>query len=65
MSSGNRQIEFNIEEKLAELHLTPSQRDEARGAVEMANDVVDVLQALTRAVKRLAEAVSLKPSVRT
>ena len=65
MSTGNRQVDFNIEEKLAELNLTRSQRAQARGAMEMASDVVDILQALTGALKRLAEAIALKPSVRT
>jgi hypothetical protein len=65
MSTGNRQAAFNIEEKLAELQLTPSQRAQARNAMAIASGVVDILQALTGALKRLAEAIALKPSVRT
>jgi len=65
MSNGNRQASFNIEEKLATLHLTPSQRSEARDAVRVGEDFVEVMETLIKLAKRLAVAVSLKPSVRT
>ncbi len=65
MNTGIRQATFNIEEKLANIHLTQSQQSQARDAFRMAADVVEVMEFLVGAVKRLAEAVSLKPSVRT
>ena len=65
MSIGDRQVAFNFEEKLASLNLTPTQQSEARGAIRVAEDVIEGTEFLVGLVKRLAEAVSLKPSVRT
>ncbi len=65
MSTGNRQATFNFEEKLAGLTMTPTQRSEARGAMRVAEGFFEVAEFLSGLVKRLAEAVSLKPSVRT
>jgi len=65
MSTGNRQAAFNFEEKLADLHLTSTQRNDAAGAARVAEGVIEVAEFLAGLVKRLAEAVSLKPSVRT
>jgi hypothetical protein len=65
MSTGNRQVGFNVEQKLAELNLTPSQRHQALGAIKVAEDVIDVVQFFSAFARRVAGAVSLKPSVRT
>jgi hypothetical protein len=64
MSTGNQKSEFNLEEKLGQLNLTPSQREHAVGAMRVATDAVEVVAAITAAVKRIAGALSLKPSVR-
>lgn len=65
MGNGNRQAEFNVEARLAELKLNPVQRLHAQSAFRAAEDWVGVFQALTAALKRIAAAMSLKPSVRT
>jgi len=65
MSNGIRQAAFNIEEKLATLRMTPSQRTQARDAVRAGEDFVEVMEVLVGLFKRLAVAMSLKPSVRT
>ena len=65
MSTGNRQADVTVEQKLAELNLTPSQRHQALGAIKVAEDVVDVFQFFRALARRVAGAVTLKPSVRT
>lgn len=65
MSTGDRQVEFNIEEKLAELKLTPAQRAEALASVRIAQTAVELVARARAALRRFAELVALKPSVRT
>ncbi|MCC6533736.1 MAG: hypothetical protein IT531_14405 [Burkholderiales bacterium] len=64
MSNGKSHLGFNVEDKLNELDLTPSQRAQAVGAMKVAEDVVEIVEALAQAVKRIAAVVSLKPSIR-
>lgn len=64
MSNGNRQASFNIEERLADIHLTASQQSEVRHAVGMGKDFAEIVETFVKLAKRLAVAVSLKPSVR-
>jgi len=64
MSYGKQTEEFNIEQKLNELNLTPSQRDQAVSAMKVAVDTVEIFDAIASAVKRAAGAMSLKPNVR-
>jgi len=64
MSTGKQNVEFNLEEKLGQLNLTPSQREQAVGAMRVATDTVEVVAAISAAVKRIAGALFLKPSVR-
>ncbi len=64
MSYGKQHEEFNLEGKLNELNLTPAQREHAVGAMKVAEDAVEVFYAIAGAVKRVAAAMSLKPSVR-
>ena len=64
MTTRNRKAEFNIEEKLAELNLTPAQRARAIGAMQSAEDMVDFVNSLGAVVKRIAGAFSFKPSIR-
>jgi hypothetical protein len=67
MSYGKKQAEFNLdlEAKLNELHLTPSERANAIGAMRVAEDAVEIVRVLRAAMKRIAGFMSLKPSVRT
>ncbi len=64
MSTRDRQVEFNVEQKLADLNLTPSQRHQALGAIRVAEDLVEIFQYLGAAAKRVAGALSFKPSIR-
>lgn len=64
MSNGKQLEDFNLEAKLNELNLTPSQREHAVSAMRIAEDAVELIDAITGAVKRIAGAMSLKPSVR-
>ena len=64
MSYGKNQAEFNLESKLNELHLTPSERANAIGAMRVAEDAADIAEALSAALKRIAGFMSLKPGVR-
>lgn len=64
MSNGKQQAVFNLEIKLNELNLTPSQREHAVSAMRIATDAVEVFDAVAGAIKRIAGAMSLKPSVR-
>lgn len=64
MSYGKHQDEFNLEQKLNELNLTPSQRDHAVSAMKTASDAVEIIEAVTGAFKRVAGTMTPKPSVR-
>ncbi len=64
MSYGKQTEEFNIEQKLNELNLTPSQREQAVSAMKVAVDTVEIFDAIASTVKRVAGAMSLKPNVR-
>jgi len=64
MTTGNRKELFTIEEKLANLNLTSAQRTQALGAMRVAEDLVDFVETLGTAVKRIAGAFAPKPSVR-
>lgn len=64
MTTGNRKAMFTIEEKLANLNLSPAQRTQALGAMRVAEDMVDLLQTLGNAVKRIAGAFAPKSSIR-
>jgi hypothetical protein len=64
MSNGTQYEAFNLERKLNEVNLTPSQREHAVSAMKVASDTVEIFEAITAAVKRVAGAMSLKPSVR-
>ena len=64
MTTYNRKAEFNLEEKLADLNLTPSQRARAIGAMNAAEDLVDLMQSLGAVVKRIAGAFLPKTSIR-
>ena len=64
MTTRNRTVDLNIEKKLAELNLTPSQRARAISAMRSAEDLVDFLDSLGAMVKRVAAAFSPKPSIR-
>ena len=64
MSTGSKQVELNIEERLNELQMTPSERANAIGAMRVAEDAVELLEILVATVKRVAGFFSLKPSVR-
>ena len=64
MSNGNKQAVFNLEAKLNELNLTPSERANALGAMRVAEDAVEIFEVLRAALKRVAGFISPKPSVR-
>jgi len=65
MSSANRQVEFNIETKLAELNLTPAARADALAVARQAEKVIAAVEWVFAALKRLTHAMALKPSLRT
>lgn len=65
MSTGNTQVQANIEDKLNELHLNPVDRARALSAMRVAAEAVKVFEVLATSVKRIAAAVWLKPTVRT
>jgi hypothetical protein len=64
MNTGNRNAVFNLEQKLADLNLTPAQRARAIGSMRAAEDMVDFLGTVGAAIKRLVGVFSLKPSIR-
>ena len=64
MTTGNRKADFNFEERLASLNLTPAQRAQALGAMRAAEEMVDFLDTVIAAGKRIAGVFSLKSSVR-
>jgi hypothetical protein len=55
---------FDFEQKLADLNLSPAQRTQALDAMRAAEGMVDFLEAVGTAVKRVAGVFSLKPGVR-
>jgi hypothetical protein len=65
MTTGNRKVDLNLEEKLAQLNISPIDRARALSAMKAAEDMVDFFGALRMAFKRIAGAFSLRPSVRT
>jgi hypothetical protein len=64
MTTGNRKATFDLEQKLATMNLSPAQRTQALDAMRAAEDMVDFIQTVGAAAKRIAGAFSLKPSVR-
>jgi len=64
MSNGNKQAVFNLEARLNELNLTPAERANALGAMRLAEDAVEIFEALRAMFKRIAGLISPKPSVR-
>jgi hypothetical protein len=64
MNTGNRNVAFNIEEKLVDMNLSPAQRTQAIDAMRAAEDMVAFLDTLGTAIKRMAGVFSLKPSIR-
>ena len=64
MTTGNRKVDLNLEEKLAQLNLSPVDRARALSALKMAEDMVSLFEFLGTGLKRIAGAFSLRPSVR-
>ena len=64
MSNTDRQVEFDLESRLAQVHLTPGERADALAAAERAEILVTTVQRIAGAFKRLTETTVLKPSVR-
>jgi hypothetical protein len=64
MTTGNRKVNLNLEEKLAEMNLSPVDRAQALSALKMAEDMVDLFETLAAGVRRIAGVFSLRPSVR-
>ena len=64
MSYTDRQVEFDLESRLKEVHLTPGERANALAAAERAEILVTTVQRIAAAFKRLTETMALKPSVK-
>ena len=64
MTTGNRKVDLNLEEKLAQLDISPIDRARALSALKTAEDMVDFFEAIRAGFKRIAGAFSLRPSVR-
>ncbi len=64
MKNVNRQVEFNLEAKLAGLNMTPAQRTESLEAARKAELVIAAIVWLGATLKRLISAMTLKPSLR-
>ena len=64
MSYTDRQVEFDLESRLKEVHLTPGERADALAAAERAEILVATVQRIAAAFKRLTETTALKPSVK-
>jgi hypothetical protein len=60
----DRQVEFDLESRLKEVHLTPGERADALAAAERAEILVATVQRIAAAFKRLTETTALKPSVK-
>ena len=60
----DRQVEFDLESRLKDVHLTPGERADALAAAEMAEILVTTVQRIAAAFKRLTVTTALKPSVR-
>jgi hypothetical protein len=65
MSYSDRQVDFDLESRLARVNITPSERASALAAAERAEILVTTVQRIAAAFKRLTETTALKPSVRT
>jgi hypothetical protein len=63
MNTGNRTA-FNFEQKLADLNLSPAQRTQALDAMRAAEDMVQFIESIGAAFKRVFGAFSLKSGVR-
>ena len=63
MTTG-KNVTFDLEQKLATMNLSPAQRNQALDAMRAAEDMVDFVQTLGAAIKRIDGALSFKPSVR-
>lgn len=61
----DRQTDFDLESRLADVNITPSERAYALAAAERAEILVTTVQRIAAAFKRLTETTALKPSVRT
>ena len=64
MSYTDRQIDFDLESRLKDVNITPSERAHALAAAERAEILVTTVQRIAAAFKRLTETVALKPSVK-
>jgi hypothetical protein len=60
----DRQVEFDLESRLKEVHLSPGERADALAAAERAEILVTTVQRIATAFKRLTETTALKPSVK-
>jgi len=64
MATSKGQESFTFEEKLANLNLTAAERARALGALRTAETFVDLVQACSAGIRRVAEMLSLKPSLK-
>lgn len=64
MSYTDRQVEFDLESRLKDVHMSPGERADALAAAETAEILVTTVQRIAAAFKRLTETTALKPSVR-
>jgi hypothetical protein len=64
MTTGHRKVDLNIEEKLAQINLSPSERAQALSALRLSEDMVNLFGTLAAGVRRIAGVFSLRPSVR-
>lgn len=62
MSNGYRQVDFNLEARLAGVNFSPAERADALAKAEKAEQFVAAAQWIIGVVKRLTEAKALKPS---
>lgn len=65
MSNADRSIVFDLQAKLAEVNLSPGERADALAAADRAEVLVNTVQRIGAALKRLTATMALKPSVRT
>lgn len=64
MATSKGQESFTFEEKLANLNLTATERAKALGALRTAESFVDFVQLCGAGIRRVAEFLSLKPSLK-
>ena len=65
MSNTDRQVLFDLESRLSQVHMTPGERADALAAAERADILVTTVQRIATALKRLTDTSALKPTVRT